>query len=98
MEKLDGYRISLWFSDKIPIGKLESNNEIAICSLFLLMYLSFNFSFQNFARKADGSGSLQEFCLLKTLHLLIYKIWLVWDFLQKISGLLNFKAYFNLVT
>ena len=29
-----------------------------------VMYLSFNFSFQNFARKADGSGSLQEFRLL----------------------------------
>ena len=65
MEKLDGYGIFFCFSDKVPIGKFENNKEIAICFLFHLMYLSFNFSFQNFARKADGSGSLQEFRLLK---------------------------------
>ena len=60
MEKLDGYGFSFCFSDKIPIGKFENNKEIAICSLYHLMYLCFNFFFQNFARKADGSGSLQD--------------------------------------
>jgi hypothetical protein len=66
MEKLDGYGISFCFSDKIPIGKFDNNEVIAICSLFHLI----NFSFQTFARKADGSGNLQEFPLLKKLSLI----------------------------